>query len=177
MFNWLSGGGRHQPRSWYTFGAAMLSGALAVGVLLVAVSHRDAHNPTARDCPTASRVNLALGTHVGSPTSVSESDLLGCFYQQGSDGQAVSVSFATAPAVDPCRKRLRIEISGHEACTLTGKGVGRASSDNESLLVETRDLQEQFSSDLRGVSLTQMEKLAVRVMAAAPPPLGTAPAK
>jgi hypothetical protein len=169
MFNWLSGSRRRQPRSWYTFGGAVLSGALAVGVLLVAVAHRDAQLPTARNCPTASRVDAALGTHVGSPTAVSEADLLGCFYQQGPDQQAVSVSFATASAVDPCRKRPRIVVSGHEACTVTGfRGMNMNSM---SLVVETRDIQDQFSSDLGTMSLRRLEGLAVRVLAEPPPHL------
>jgi len=174
MLNWLSGGRRGQLRSWYTFGAAVISGALAIGVLLVAVSHRDAGFPTARNCPSTSRVNMALGTHVRSPTSVSESDLLGCFYQQGSDQQAVSVSFATPSVLDPCRKHLRMEVSGHEACTLTGTRA--ASKGAISLLVETRNRQDQFSSDLLGVSLVRMEGLAARILAAAPPSLSRATA-
>jgi hypothetical protein len=173
MFRWLSGGRRGQPRSWYTFGAAVLSGALAVGILLVAVSHRDGSFPTTRDCPSASRINTALGTRVRSPSSVSESDLLGCFYPQGSDQQAVSVSFATAPVIDPCRKHVRITVSGHEACTLTAsRAANRAAI---SLLVESGNRQDQFSSDLQAVSLTRMEGLAERVLATTPPRLGHAP--
>ena len=172
MFNWLSGGRRDQRRSWSTFGAAVISGALAIGVLLVAVSHRDARFPTARNCPTASLVNKALGTHVRAPTSVSESDLLGCFYRQGPVQQAVSVSFATVSAVDPCRKLPRIEVSGHEACTLTGTRA--ADHDAISLLVETSTRQDQFSSDLRGFSLTYMRALATKILDTAPPTLTTA---
>ena len=169
MFSWLSGGRGRQSRSWYTFGAAVISGILAVGVLLVAVAHRDAHLPSAGNCPTASRVDTALGTHVGAPTAVSEADLLGCFYQEGPDQQAVSVSFATASAVDPCRKRPRIVVSGHEACTVSG--ARGANKNGVSFLVETRHTQDQFSSDSHAVSLARLEGLAVKVLAAPPPHL------
>ena len=57
---------------------------------------RDAEFPTVKNCPSASVVNEVLGTHVARPTAASEADLLGCFYQQGSETQAVSVSFAAA---------------------------------------------------------------------------------
>ncbi len=169
LFTWLSGGRRGQGRSWYTFGAAVISGALGIGVLLVAVGHRDAHLPSAGNCPTAARVNTALGSHVESPTAVSEVDLLGCFYQQGSDQQAVTVSFAAVSGVDPCRKHPRIVVSGHEACTVSGS---RGAHKNAvSLLVETRKLQDQFSSDSHSISLTRLEGLAGMVLAAPPPRL------
>jgi hypothetical protein len=169
LFTWLSGGRGGQGRSWYTFGAAVVSGLLAIGVLLVAVGHRDAHLPSAENCPTAARVNTALGTRVRSPTAVSEADLLGCFYQQGSDQQAVSVSFASLSAVDPCRRRPRIVVSGHEACRVNAsRGMNK---NGISLLVETKELQDQFTSNSPSLSLTRLEGLAVTVLATPPPRL------
>lgn len=169
MFRWLSASRKGGPRSWYTLGAAVISGALGIGVLLVAVSHRDAGFPTTRDCPSASRVNEALGTHVRSPTSVGQSDLLGCFYQQGSDPQAVSVSFATTSIVGPCRKHVPVKVSGHEGCTVAGsRPAGPATL---SLLVESPGGQDEFSVDLHGVSLVRLKGLATAVLAAPPPHL------
>jgi hypothetical protein len=135
--------------------------------LVIIVSHRDAQFPKAKSCPSASVVNGALGTHVNRPTAASESDLLGCFYQQGSDAQAVSVSFASRAGADPCRKRPRIDVSGREGCDVTGtRGTSVA---GVSLLVETTSLQDQLSSDLPEVSLPRLERLAVKVLAEAPP--------
>jgi len=138
--------------------------------LLVVVSHRDSQLPTAKDCPPSSLVNRSLGTHVSAPTAVSESDLLGCFYQQGSDDQAVFVSFAArTPSDEPCHGRRAVEVSGDGACDATGSpGTSRSGA---SLVVEAGELQDQFSSDLRQIPLARLEQLAVRVLAAPPPPV------
>ncbi len=170
MFRWLSGTRPGNPRSWSTFGVAAVAALVTIGVLLVVVSHHDAQLPTAEDCPTPSLVDKALGTHVSAPTDVSESDLLGCFYPQGSDHQAVSVSFAVlTPSDRPCRTRRAVVVSGHKGCDASGTaGTSRTGS---SLVVATGELQDQFSSDLRRVSLARLEGLAAKVLAAPPPPV------
>ena len=169
MLNWRPGSRRRQARSWSRFAAGVVAGVALIGLLIIIISQRDAQFPTVRSCPTASVVNGALGTHVARPTAASESDLLGCFYQQGSDTQAVSVSFASRSGADPCRKHPRIDVSGHEGCDVTG--TRGTSATGASLLVETRSLQDQLSSDLRHVSLARLERLAMTVLGEAPPHL------
>lgn len=155
---------------WYGTALVVVSGLLTIGLLVVVVKHREAQLPTSADCPPALTINGALGTRVDAATAVSESDLLGCFYALGSDSQAVSVSFAI-PGVrdrDPCRHRRVITVSGHTACDVTGsRGTSRT---GRSLLVEA-DLQYQFSSDLRAVTLPQLEDLASKTLVMAPPPV------
>jgi hypothetical protein len=171
MFDWLSGPRRRQSRSWYGFAAAVVAAMATIGLLLVVVSHRDSQLPKAADCPSSSLVNTVLGTHVSAPTAVSETDLLGCFYPQGSDGDAVSVSFAAAATSPgrPCRRRPAVEVSGHRACDVTGTaGTSRSGA---SLVVEAGDLQDQFTSDLRQIPLARLEALAVRVLVAPAPPV------
>jgi hypothetical protein len=169
MLNWWPGRPTRPTRSWSRFGAAAVSGVALIVVLVVIVSHRDDQFPTVKSCPSASVVNESLGTHVARPTTASQADLLGCFYPQGSNPQAVSVSFAAAGGVDPCRKRPRIEVTGHEGCDVSG--TRGTSAGGASLLVETRSAQEQFSSSLGGVRLVGLERLAMEVLAEAPPHL------
>jgi hypothetical protein len=163
---------RHRQRwSWSGFAIIVVSAVVTIGVLLVIVSHVDAHFPKVTNCPTAGVVNAALGTHVTDPSAVSESDLLGCSYRQGSDAQAVSVSYAAAAPskAGPCRRRPRIDVSGHSACDVTG--TAGTSSAGASLIVEVRGVQEQFTTDIGRVSLVSLETLAVKVLAQRPPPL------
>jgi hypothetical protein len=169
MLNWRPGSRQRQPRSWSRFGAAAVSGVALIGVLLIIASHRNAQFPTVKSCPSAAVVNEVLGTHVARPTAASEADLLGCFYQQGSDTQAVSVSFASRAGTDPCRKRPPIDVSGHEGCDVSGsRGT---SAGGASLLVETKSLQIQFSSSRRDVPLAGLERLATKALAESPPHL------
>lgn len=169
MLNWRPGGRPRPGRSWSRFGASAVSGVALIAVLVIIVGHRDAHFPTVKSCPSASVVNEALGTRVVRPTAASEADLLGCFYDQGSDIQAVSISFAATAGVDPCRKRPRIDVAGHQGCDVSGtRGTSAAGA---SLLVETKSVQDQFSSSLRDVPLTALERLAQKVLAENPPQL------
>jgi hypothetical protein len=161
---------RGQRRPWYQTTIAVLSAVATVALLTVVVEHRLAGLPKTSDCPAVAIVNRALGTRVATASSVSENDLLGCFYAQGSDAQAVTVSFAVPGALarDPCRHRRPITVSRHKACDVTGsRGTGGA---GRSLLVEA-SLQDQFSSHLRPVGMAQLEALASRVLAMAPPPV------
>ena len=169
MLTWRPGSRQRPTRSWSRFGAAVVSGVALIGLLVVIVSHRDDQFPTVKSCPSASVLNGVLGTHVARPTAASEADLLGCFYQQGSDTQAVSVSFASRAGADPCRKRPRIDVSGQEGCDVSG--TRGTSAGGVSLLVETRSDQDQFSSSLRAVPLAGLERLAVKVLAETPPHL------
>ncbi len=101
---------------------------------------------------------------------MSEEDLLGCFYPQGSDDQAVSVSFAVpVPADHPCRKRPVLPVAGAVACNETG--TAGTSKTGTSLLIEAHHLQYQFTTNLRQVTLDRMEILAVRVLSDRPPPV------
>jgi len=162
---------RHAQRwPWRATAIVVCSGMATMGVLVVVVKHRQAQLPRSGDCPSATAVNGAIGTRVAPASAVSENDLLGCFYAQGTDSQAVSVSFAIpAPlAFDPCRKRRLIMVSGDRACDVTGsRGTSRT---GRSLLVEA-DLQYQFSSDLGQVTLEQLERLAVETLAMPAPPV------
>jgi hypothetical protein len=144
--------------------------AVLIGLLLVLLAHKDSEFPQARSCPTVTRVNNILKTHVSSPSATSESDLLGCFYPESSNSQAVSVSFALPTTLDdPCAKNLRFELAGHEACNVTGTAA--AGSSGLSLVVESDKVQAQFSTDLPAVSLDRLEALAVKVLAGRLPPL------
>jgi hypothetical protein len=80
----------------------------------------------------------------------------------------VSVSFLVRVHVaDPCQKRPPIHVSGVPGCDVSGtKGTSRT---GESLLVEANKLQYQFSSNLRQVSLIQLESLAGQALDAPPP--------
>jgi hypothetical protein len=169
MFNSPAIDRRRQRWSWPGFAIIVVSAVLTIGVLLVIVSHVDAHFPKVTSCPSAGIVNGVLGTHVTDPTAVSESDVLGCFYRQGSDAQAVSVSYATATPskAGPCRRRPRIDVSGHDACNVTG--TAGTSTSGASLVVEAGGVQEQFTTDLRRISLVGLEALAVKVLARRPP--------
>ncbi len=170
MFNWPTGSRPRRNRSWYTFGASVVAAVATIGVLLVVVSHRDSGLPKAGDCPSSSLVNRVLGTKVAAPTAVSESDLLGCFYQEGADEEAVSVSFAVATSSDrPCRRRPAIEVSDDRACDVTGTpGTSRSGA---SLVVEAGELQDQFTSALPQTRLTRLEALAEKVLAEPAPPV------
>jgi hypothetical protein len=155
---------------WSGFGLIVLSSVVTIGLLVIVVLHRDAQLPKATSCPGAPLVNGTLETHVAAPSAVSESDLLGCFYREGSDGRAVSVSFgARRRSDDPCRTRRRFTVSGDGACDVTGSPGTETSG--ASLVVEARGLQDQFSTDLGSVSLDRLEKLAARVLAENPPPV------
>jgi hypothetical protein len=162
---------RSQPRPWYVTVIGVFSALATIGLLVVVVEHREAQLPRSSDCPPAATVNRELGTAVASASAVSENDLLGCFYAQGSDGQAVSVTFAI-PGVgdrDPCRGRRQLRVSGHQGCDVSGtRGTSRT---GRSLLVEVHLLQYQFSSDRKAVTLSQLEDLASRTLALAPPPV------
>jgi hypothetical protein len=169
MLNWRLGSQPRPARSWTRFGASAVSGVALIAVLVIIVSHRDAQFPTVTSCPSASVVNEALGTHVAQPTAASEADLLGCFYRQGADTQAVSVSFAAGARVGRCRKRPPIDVTGHEGCDVSG--TRGTSAGGASLLVETKSVQYQFSSSLRDVPLAGLERLAMKVLAETPPHL------
>jgi hypothetical protein len=170
MFTGRLGSRRDHPKSWYAWGIRAVAAMATIALLIVVVSHKDSQFPKAKNCPSAPEVNAALGTHVASPTAVSESDLLGCFYPEGEDGQAVSVSFATPTLLDdPCSKRPRLEVSGAEACNVTGTPGTKKSG--ASLVVETAKIQDQFTTDLPRITLDRLEGLAVKVLAAPPPPL------
>jgi len=159
---------RRRRWTWSTFGVTVASLVLAIGVLLLVVGRQDGRRPRTTECPSATVVNRALGTRVGAPSAVSEDDLLGCFYQQGTNQQAVSVSFEapTLLAPRPCQRRPAIVVSGDQACDLTGTAGTSAS-----LAVEAGNDDDQFSTDLRRVSFVRLEALAVRVLAARPPAL------
>jgi hypothetical protein len=163
-------GGR--PRATrYGFAATVAGAVVLVAVLVVAVSHKQAQFPTGRYCPSSGVVNKSLGTDVSPSTAVAESDLLGCFYREGSDTQAVAVTFAaSAPGQkDPCRRRERFRLAGKEACNVTGaRGTSRSGG---SLLVEEMGLEEQFSTDQRSIAYGRLEALAVTVLRAPPPPV------
>jgi len=162
---------RSLKRPWYVTALGVLSAMATIVVLVLVVEHREAQLPQSHDCPPTAIVNRALGTRVGPASAVSENDLLGCFYAQGSDGQAVSVSFAIAGERDrdPCRDRPQMTVSGHRACDVSGtRGTSRS---GRSLLVEVNLLQYQFSSDLRAVTVSQLENLASRTLDLAPPPV------
>ncbi|HXQ61562.1 MAG TPA: hypothetical protein VN796_04460 [Acidimicrobiales bacterium] len=162
--------GRRPRRSWSGFGLIVGAAVATIALLVVVIWHRDAQLPKAGDCPGARVVNAALGTDVSSPTAVGESDLLGCFYPEGTDQQAVSVSFATRrPGDDPCRRRRRLVVSGDEACDVTGTPGTRRSGG--SVVVETGDLQDQFSTDLDTVPFDRLEDLAARIVDEVPPPV------
>ena len=162
---------RSLNRPWYVNALGVALAMATIGVLVLVVEHREAQLPQSRDCPPMAMLNRALGTRVGPASAVSENDLLGCFYAQGSDTQAVTVSFAIAGGRDrdPCRDRARITVSGHRACDVSGtRGTSRS---GRSLLVEVHLLQYQFSSDLRAVTESRLETLASRTLTLAPPPV------
>jgi hypothetical protein len=149
------------------------SGIVTVGLLLVVVDHRDAQFAGAGDCPAVTTVNQVLLTHVSRPSAVSEEDLLGCFYPQGSDAQAVSVSFAVPNhSSDPCKGRPPIRVAGAVACIETGTaGTSRTGA---SLMIEAHNLQYQFTSNLRQVSLDRLKILGMRALTDRPPPVESA---
>jgi len=156
--------------SWSRFTTGAVAATIAIGILIIVVAHKDSQFPQASDCPASSRVNAALDTHVARPTAASDDELLGCFYHQGSDSQAVAVSFAVRTlSVDPCRRRPRMAVAGYEACNVSGTS-GTAKT-GLSLVVETAKLQYQFSTDLRQVTLSHLEDLAVTIVAEPPPPV------
>jgi hypothetical protein len=159
---------RRRRWTWSTFGLSVASLVLAIGVLLLVVGRQDGRRPKATECPSAAVVTRALGTRVGAPSAVSEDDLLGCFYQQGTNQQAVSVSFATPTllAAGPCQRRPTILVSGARACDLAGTAGTSAS-----LAVDAGHDEDQFSTDLPQVSFGRLEALAVKVLAARPPDL------
>jgi hypothetical protein len=160
--------GRRGPRP--NMAVNIAAAVIAIVVLVVVVSHKQSQFPTAKNCPAASMVDDALGVHVATPMAASDDELLGCFYGQGTDTQVVSVSFAIAPGYsDPCRHRSRLSVSGHEACNVTGTSGTRRS--DLSLMVETATLQDQFSAARTRVSLSGLERLAVKVLAGPAPPL------
>jgi len=170
MFSWLPRRTRQQRWSWSGFGVVVIASVATIGLLVIVVVHKDAGLPKATDCPADSILNRILGTDVAAPTAVSQSDLLGCFYPEGSDGQAVSVSFAVVTAsIDPCRTRHRLVVSGHEACDVTGTAGTRRSG--ASLVVEVGTLQEQFSTDKKTVPFDRLEALAAKIAVGVPPPL------
>jgi hypothetical protein len=172
VFSGLPGGRREQPRARIGFLTVIVAAVTTIGLLLVLVVHKDSQLPTAKDCPPAAVVDSALGTRVMSPSAVSEGDLLGCFYQQGADAQAVAVSFAVPSSADhPCRRRPRLQVSGDEACDVTGTPGTNASG--ASLIVEAGTLQDQFSTDAPNVPFSRLERLAGKVLAVPPPPVDT----
>ncbi len=169
MFSWLPRRTRQQRWSWSHFGVVVIASVATIGLLVVVVVHKDAGLPKATDCPADSVVNRVLGTDVTAPSAVSQSDLLGCFYPMGSDGQAVSVSFAVVTSADPCRTRHRLLVSGHEACAVTGTaGTARSGA---SLVVDVGTLQDQFSTDRTSIPLDRLEALAAKIVDGAPPVL------
>lgn len=170
MFNGESGRRRSGRRPWYSSPVVVFSALATIGLLVLAVEHREADLPKSGDCPAAATVNRTLVTRVARPSAVSEKDLLGCFYAQGSDSQAVSVSFAADSGdAHPCRHRRPIVISGVSGCDVTGsRGTSVTGS---SLLLVDRGLQDQFSTDLRAVTLAQLEDLASQVVTMRPPPV------
>jgi hypothetical protein len=147
-----------------------VSGIATIGLLLIVVEHKESQFAGAGDCPLATTVNHALLTNVTRPSAVSEEDLLGCFYAQGSDDQAVSVSFAVpSGSNDPCRGRPSVQVAGDVACNETGTaGTNRTGT---SLLIDARHLQYQFTSNLRQVTLDRLKILGVTVLSAPPPPV------
>jgi hypothetical protein len=170
----LPGRQRPRSRSWTTFGLTILVTVIAIALLVVALTHKQSQLPQAKDCPSSTTVNRSLDTDVVAPSAVSESDLLGCFYPEGSQSQAVSVSFALyTPFDNPCRKGHSFDVSGDEACSVSApSGVPPG---GPSLVVETTRIQDQFSTALRGVGLNRLEALAVAVLSTPPPPLPQAP--
>jgi hypothetical protein len=167
-------GRRPQSRrlSWTRFATGAVAAVVTIGILVLVVSHKDSQFPKAQSCPSASRINTALGTRVAAPTAASDDALIGCFYRQGADGQAVSVSFSVRALFhDPCRTRVHIEVAGSEACRVTG--ISGTGTSGPSLVVEKGKLQYQFSSDLGRISVSRLEGLAVTVLSLPPPPVQT----
>ena len=158
---------------WYGTAIVVATGIATIAVLVVVVEHKQSQFPQAGDCPRAATVNRFLGTHVTAPSAVSEADLLGCFYRQGHDEQAVSVSFALAVRRhDPCHTRPPVHVSGDVGCDATGvPGTARTGA---SLVVDAHGVQYQFSSDQRGVPLARLEVLAKTALASPPPHLQNA---
>ena len=148
----------------------VVSGIATIGLLLIVVEHKESQFAGAADCPSVQTINRSLGTDVTRPSAVSEEDLLGCFYPQGSDDQAVSVSFAVPTrADDPCRGRPSLRVAGDVACNETGTaGTSRTGA---SLLIDAHHLQYQFTTNLRHVTLARLTTLAVRVLSDRPPPV------
>jgi hypothetical protein len=165
---------RPRSRSWSRFGIVVLVTVIVIALLIAALSHKQSQFPQAKDCPSPTTVNGSLGTDVVAPSAVSESDLLGCFYSEGSESQAVSVSFALYTPVDnPCRKGHSFDVSGDEACSVSAPSGSPPGG--RSLVVETTKMQDQFSTAVRGVDLNRLETLAVAVLASPPPPLRKSP--
>jgi hypothetical protein len=163
------GGRRDRRWTWSRFATGSVAGAIAIAVLIVAVSHKDSLVASAADCPTAAHVNAALGSHVVPPTAASDEDLLGCFYREGANDQAVSISVAvTAFFGNPCVHRPAIEVAGHGGCNLSGS-AGAAGA-RLSLVVISNRLQYQFSTRLPPITLSGLEDLAAEVLAGPPPP-------
>jgi hypothetical protein len=158
----------HWP--WRRTVLMLVSGVATIGLLLIAVEHKDSQFAGTADCPAVTTINRALLTNVTRPSAVSEEDLLGCFYPQGSDDQAVSVSFAVpARSHDPCQRRPALRVAGEVACNETGTaGTSRTGT---SLLIEAHHLQYQFTTNLRQVTLARMKILGVRILADRPPPV------
>jgi hypothetical protein len=172
VFSGWPGRRRDQPRARIGFLTVIVAAVTTIGLLVVLVVHKDSQWPTVKDCPPATLVNAALGTRVMSPSAVSESDLLGCFYHQGAHAQAVAVSFAVPSSADhPCHRRPRLEVSGDGACDVTGT-LGTSAS-GASLIVEAGTLQDQFSTGLPDIPVSRLERLAGKVLAGPPPPLDT----
>jgi hypothetical protein len=142
----------------------------SIGLLLIAVEHKESQFAGTADCPSVATINGVLLTTVTGPSAVSEEDLLGCFYPQGSDDQAVSVSFAVPTrSSDPCQKRPALQVAGDVACNETGSAG--TSTTGLSLLIEAHHLQYQFTTNLRQVTLDRLERLGVRILSHPPPPI------
>jgi hypothetical protein len=148
----------------------VVSGIATIGLLLLVVEHKESQFADAANCPSVTTINRALLTKVARPSAVSEQDLLGCFYPQGSDDQAVSVSFAVpARSHDPCAGRPSLQVGGDVACNETGTaGTSKAGT---SLLIEARHLQYQFTTNLHQVTLDRLKVLGARVLSGRPPPV------
>jgi hypothetical protein len=159
---------RHWP--WQRTVLGVVAGIITIAVMLIVVEHKESQFAGAADCPSVTTINAALRTNVTRPSAVSEQDLLGCFYPQGSDDQAVSVSFAVPTrSSHPCTGRPALRLAGDVACNETGTaGTSRAGT---SVLVEAHHLQFQFTTTLRQVTLGRLEILGARVLSDRPPPV------
>ncbi len=162
---------RVTPRwPWHRTVLVAISGIATIGLLVIVVEHKEAQFAGVGDCPAVTTINRALLTHVTAPSAVSEQDLLGCFYRQGSDDQAVSVSFAVPTLSDhPCKGRPSVHVSADVGCIETG--TPGTSKTGQSLLIEANRLQYQFTTNLRQVSLAQLKALAARTVSVPPPPV------
>ncbi len=157
------GTGRRGSMKVWILVSAGIAVVLAVAFALVSVHYDDTVlSPVA--CPAPASVNAPLGTILGKVSGLQFSDFHSCSYAQGTDTSALEIDVAIpnnpsgAFGPDRCRSRRHLTVAGDTACSMAGTpGTTRG---RPSLLIETRQGDWQFTTNLASVSMTQLETLA-----------------